>query len=374
MKKALIVATVLKKHIVQFHIPTIKMLKGMGWQVDVAAADDYDGEYDVSFCDNYYDIPFGRSPLSKTNITAYKQLKQLIDEGDYDVVHCHTPMGGFLTRLAACEARKKGTKVFYTAHGFHFYKGAPLLNWVLYYPAEKYCSGMTDVLITITKEDYELAKRKMKAAAIEYIPGIGIDVDKFRNAEALCQKETGKYRLLSVGEMVKNKNHISVIKALKLLNRDDIEYYIAGEGELKEELQKQAEELLPGQVHFLGYRNDLPQIYKSTDLFIHPSFREGMPVALMEAMAAGVPCIASDVRGSRDLLDEKYLFDPNDIDDIKSRIKDFLTGKLSDNGKDNQEIARKYSEDIVLRKIKALYEKFNNMQLLIMQNYDRRLD
>ena len=124
MKKALIVATVLKKHIVQFHIPTIRMLKDMGWQVDVAAADDYDGEYDVSFCDNYYDIPFGRSPLSKTNITAYKQLKQLIDEGDYDVVHCHTPMGGFLTRLAAREARKKGTKVFYTAHGFHFYKGA----------------------------------------------------------------------------------------------------------------------------------------------------------------------------------------------------------------------------------------------------------
>ena len=162
MKKALIVATVLKKHIVQFHVPTIRMLKDMGWQVDVAAADDYDGEYDVSFCDNYYDIPFGRSPLSKTNITAYKQLKQLIDEGDYDVVHCHTPMGGFLTRLAAREARKKGTKVFYTAHGFHFYKGAPLLNWVLYYPAEKYCSGMTDVLITITKEDYELAKRKMR--------------------------------------------------------------------------------------------------------------------------------------------------------------------------------------------------------------------
>ena len=356
MKKALIVATVLKKHIVQFHIPTIRMLKDMGWQVDAAAANDYDGEYDVSFCDNYYDIPFGRSPLSETNRTAYKQLKQLIDEGDYDVVHCHTPMGGFLTRLAAREARKKGTKVFYTAHGFHFYKGAPLLNWILYYPAEKYCSEMTDVLITITKEDYELAKRKMKAAAIEYIPGIGIDVDKFNNAEALCQKETGKYRLLSVGEMVKNKNHISAIKALKLLNRDDIEYYIAGEGELKEELQKQAEELLPGQVHFLGYRNDLPQIYKNADLFIHPSFREGMPVALMEAMAAGAPCIASDVRGSRDLLDEKYLFDPNDISEIADKINQVLMLIASGNY-DGYKDMSEYREQNVLKQLQVIYER-----------------
>lgn len=356
MKKALIVATVLKKHIVQFHIPTIRMLRDMGWQVDVAAANDYEGEYDVSFCDNYYDIPFGRSPLSKTNGAAYKQLKKLIDEGRYDVVHCHTPMGGFLTRLAARDARKKGTKVFYTVHGFHFYKGAPLKNWILYYPAEKYCSRLTDVLITITKEDYELARKKMKAGIIEYTPGIGIDVDRFRNAEPLCRKEPGKYRILSVGELVKNKNHISVIKALKTMGRSDVDYYIAGEGELKEELQKQADELLPGQVHFLGYRNDLPKIYKSADLFIHPSFREGMPVALMEAMAAGVPCIASDVRGNRDLLLEEALFHPNDISKMAKKILSGIQGNATKKSTyavciDN------FDKQEVLTIIKGIYDK-----------------
>ena len=234
MKKALIVATVLKKHIVQFHIPTIKMLKDMGWQVDVAAANDYDGDYDVSFCDNYYDIPFGRSPLSKTNRTAYKQLKQLIDNGQYDVVHCHTPMGGFLTRFAAREARKKRTKVFYTAHGFHFYKGAPLVNWILYYPAEKIASRYTDILITINQEDYQFARKNLYAKQIEYIPGVGVDIDRFTDAVPSLER-TDKKRLLSVGELIPRKNHKSVIEALNQLNDDSVEYLIAGDGELKEE-------------------------------------------------------------------------------------------------------------------------------------------
>lgn len=356
MKRVLVVATVLKKHIVQFHIPTIRMLKDMGWQVDVAAANDYDGEYDVSFCDNYYDIPFGRSPLSKTNRAAYKQLKQLIDEGQYDVVHCHTPMGGFLTRLAAREVRKKGTKVFYTAHGFHFYKGAPLINWIIYYPVEKYCSRLTDTLITIVKEDYEFAKKHMHSRNIEYIPGIGIDVEKFKNVEPLCKKNPEQYRILSVGELVKNKNHISVIKALKLLNRRDIEYYIAGEGELREELQKQAEEILPGQVHFLGYRNDLPQIYKSADLFIHPSFREGMPVALMEAMAAGVPCIASDIRGNRDLLNKNFLFKPNSERKMAIKISQCMEQK-GNLATCNRIDINEFAEKNVLKTLQVIYER-----------------
>lgn len=357
MKKALIVATVLKKHIVQFHIPTIKMLKDMGWQVDVAAANDYGNEkYDVSFCDHYYDVPFSRKPISHNNKTAYKQLKAIIDTNKYDVVHCHTPMGGVLARLAARGARKKGTKVFYTAHGFHFYKGAPIKNWALYYPIEKYCSKLTDVLITMAKEDYEFAKTHMQTKAIEYIPGIGIDINKFRNAKPLCEKKTGDpYRVLSVGEMVKNKNHISVIKALSRSNRKDIEYYIAGEGELKDELMKASEELLPGRVHFLGYRNDLPQIYKSVDLFIHPSFREGMPVALMEAMATGVPCIASNVRGNRDLLDKSCLFNPNSVEEIKKSIVLLLQQDNSEMINKNGQVLQELSAENVLKKINDIY-------------------
>ena len=155
MKKVLYVATVVKNHIMEFHIPYLKMLKEMGWETAVAARNDYENpsECVIPFCDIYYDIPFERNPFRLGNIKAYKELKMVIDEGNYDIIHCHTPVGALLTRLAAENARKRGTKVFYTAHGFHFYKGAPLINWLLFYPAERLLAHMTDVLITINKED-----------------------------------------------------------------------------------------------------------------------------------------------------------------------------------------------------------------------------
>ncbi len=359
MKKVLFVATVLKKHIVQFHIPTIKMLRDMGWQVDVAAANDYEGEYDVSFCDNYYDIPFSRKPISPNNTTAYKKLKDIIDTNKYDVVHCHTPMGGVIARLAARDARKKGTKVFYTAHGFHFYKGAPKKNWMLYYPAEKYCSRLTDVLITINDEDYVFAKKHMDAGTVEYIPGIGIDVDRFSDASGIIKKDNNKKYLLSVGELIPRKNHIAVIRAIEKLERDDIIYMIAGDGPMKATLEEAGFELRSktgSEVRLLGYRTDLPGIYKSADVYVFPSRQEGMPVALMEAMAAGVPCIASDVRGNRDLLLKGVLFQPDDISGISAKVLCGIQGNVTT--KSTYAVCiDDFDEQKVLTVIKEIYDK-----------------
>lgn len=180
MKKVLFVATVVKTHIMEFHIPYLKMFKEMGWETAVAARNDYENPADcvIPYCDTYYNIPFERNPLKPGNLKAYKELKHIIDEGEYDIIHCHTPVGAMLTRLAAKQARKKGTKVFYTAHGFHFYKGAPAINWILYYPVEKWLSRYTDVLITINKEDFERAKT-FRAGKVCYVPGVGIDLKKF---------------------------------------------------------------------------------------------------------------------------------------------------------------------------------------------------
>ena len=125
MKKVLFVATVVKTHIMEFHIPYLKMFKEMGWETVVAARNDYENPADcvIPYCDTYYNIPFERNPLKLGNLKAYTDLKKVIDGGGYDIIHCHTPVGAMLTRLAAKQARKNGTKVFYTAHGFHFYKG-----------------------------------------------------------------------------------------------------------------------------------------------------------------------------------------------------------------------------------------------------------
>lgn len=317
MKKVLFVATVVKTHIMEFHIPYLKMFKEMGWETAVAARNDYENPADcvIPYCDIYYNIPFERNPLKPGNLKAYKELKHIIDEGEYDIVHCHTPVGAMLTRLAAKQARRKGTKVFYTAHGFHFYKGAPAINWILYYPVEKWLSRYTDVLITINKEDYERAKT-FKASKVCYVPGVGIDLKKFN--EGYVNKEQKRreigvsandFVLLSVGELIPRKNHEVVIRALSVLKQLDklihIEYVICGRGAYEIDLKKLAEELdVADHVHFLGYRNDISEICNCADLFVFMSHQEGLPVALMEAMACGLPAVCSNIRGNTDLIED----------------------------------------------------------------------
>lgn len=316
MKKVLFVATVVKNHIMEFHIPYLKMFKEAGWETAVAARNDYEnpGDCQIPYCDTYYDIPFERNPFKPGNLEAYRKLKEIIDAGHYDIIHCHTPVGAALTRLAARVSRKRGTKVIYTAHGFHFYKGAPLLNWMIFYLVERWLAHYTDTLITINKEDYERAK-SFKAGRVCYVLGVGVDLNKF-NTQSVNRE--GKRRelgftkddfiLLSVGELIPRKNHQLVLHALGLLQKQgklgNIQYVICGRGVKLDELKALAQELqIADHVHFLGYRNDISAICQASDLFVFMSKQEGLPVAMMEAMACGVPVICSDIRGNTDLVE-----------------------------------------------------------------------
>lgn len=311
-KKVLFAATVVKTHIMEFHLPYLKMLQEMGWETSVAAKNDYEDPDScvIPFCDSYYDVPFARSPLNKANLRAYRMLKKLIDREHYDMIHCHTPVGAILTRLAARKARKNGTKVIYTAHGFHFFKGAPLLNWLIYFPAEWLCSFMTDVLITINKEDYAFARKHMHAARICYVPGVGVDTGRFggygRERDSVRERvgmRPEEFLLLSVGELTPNKNHEMVIRAMKLLEDTNVRYVIAGRGQRMEELKILVQNLnLQDRVTLLGYCDFVGPLCAAADAFIFPSFREGLSVALMEAMSARLPCIVGRIRGNTDLI------------------------------------------------------------------------
>ncbi|MBE6679624.1 MAG: glycosyltransferase family 4 protein [Ruminococcaceae bacterium] len=259
-----------------------------------------------------HNIDCVRSPLKKQNITAIKQIKSLVEEYKFDIVHCHTPIAAMCTRFACRKARKEGTKVIYTAHGFHFYKGAPLKNWLIFYPIEKICSNFTDTLVTINKEDFVLAQKKMKAKCVEYVPGVGIDVASVRDVTIDVSKKREELGLpekafvfLSVGELNANKNHTSVIKAIAEINKSDLHYVIVGSGELKETLERIAEENgVADRVHLLGYRRDVREILKAVDAYIHPSLREGLPVSVMEALASGLPIICSKIRGNVDVVED----------------------------------------------------------------------
>ena len=360
MNKVLFVATVVKTHIMEFHIPYLRMFKEMGWKTAVAARNDYENPADcvIPYCDTYYDIPFERNPLKLGNVKAYKELKKVIDTGAYDILHCHTPVGAMLTRLAAKQARKCGTRVFYTAHGFHFYKGAPAINWLLYYPAEKWLSRYTDVLITINKEDYERAKG-FKSGRVCYVPGVGIDLKKFHVGyvdKAEKRKEIGvgadDFVLLSVGELIPRKNHEVVIRAMSVLKQNSelnpIQLVICGQGTYESDLKRLAEELrVSDHVRFLGYRNDISELCNCADLFVFMSHQEGLPVALMEAMACGLPVVCSNIRGNTDL------------------IADGVTGLIADN------TPEKLAESInTMRKDTALRDRLATAALQKIKQFD----
>lgn len=366
-KRVLFVATVVKTHIMPFHIPYLKMFKEMGYETVVAARNDYENPEDcrIPYCDRFVDIPFQREPLRFENLRCYKKLKSIIDEGGFSIIHCHTPVGGVVGRLAAREARKTGARVIYTAHGFHFYKGAPIKNWLLYYPVEKFCSYFTDVLITINKEDFDLAQKKMKAKCVEYVQGVGVDLRKFSNStidKVAKRRELGvpenAVLLLSVGELIARKNHETSIRALADI---DAHYLIAGEGELHQRLQGVIDELGAGdRMKLLGHRNDVCELYKAADVFAFPSFQEGLPVSVMEAMACGLPCVASNIRGNTDLLadtEREFLCPPDNVSEYSEKIKILISNaQLREKiGRDNMNAVEKFGLEAVSNKMRNIY-------------------
>lgn len=362
--KVLFVATVVKTHILEFHIPYLKMFKDMGWETAVAARNDFENPDDcvIPYCDNYYDIPFERSPAKPGNVRAYKKLKKIIDEEGYDIIHCHTPVGGVIGRLASANARTKGSKVFYTAHGFHFFKGASLTNWILFYPVERLFARITDVLITINTEDFERAK-SFRSRRISYVPGIGVDFKKFIGGSAERAKNLRKELgipddatiWLSVGEVNKNKNHTVIIDVLK--DHDDSWFVLCGNGPKLKELKNKAKRLgVADRTIFAGYRTDVADFYKMADLFIFPSYREGLPVALMEAMASGIRCVASANRGTNDLMPESALrFKPADRRELKKKIQAAISSDCSIEIQRNIENLKAFDLKNVLRITRDLY-------------------
>ena len=308
MKHALIVATV-GSFITSFEKNDIKILQQMGYQVHVACDISEKKQELEALGVTLHPIPFARSPFSRKNLMAYRALKQVMEETTFSLVHCHTPVGGVLARLVAGRYRKSGCKVIYTAHGFHFFKGASKKNWLIFYTVEKLFAGRTDVLITINREDYERAVRKFRAKQVEYIPGVGLDLERFQKqknrevARAELAWEATDIYLLSVGELIARKNHELVLRAMKELNHPKLHYVIAGKGPLEGQLKEWiAQWKLEGQVELLGQRNDIPRLCEAADIFVFPSKQEGLPVALMEAMAMELPCVASRIRGNVDLL------------------------------------------------------------------------
>ena len=370
-KKVLLVATV-QCHICQFHRPLARVLHQLGYEVHVAACDNLaqkDG-MQLDFADRVFDIPFARSPLSLTNIKAYRMLKRLIDEQGYQIVHCNTPVGGVLARLACRKLRKKGMRVLYTAHGFHFYKGAPILNWMLYYPIEWLCAHWTDRLITITDEDEVLARAKFKTE-VKRIHSVGADSGKFfpisSEKKAELRKQYGvepdTAAILCVAELNKNKNQKTAISAMAQVVKEcpNAVLYLAGNGSEKETLQTQIRDLqLTDHVKLLGYTTKVADWFGISDIVVACSLREGLGMNVIEGMLCQKPVVASSNRGHRELVangETGYLVAPEDADAFALRLIALLQSQelAKAMGLAGQKRAEKYTDINVERELMEIY-------------------
>ncbi|EEJ50810.1 glycosyltransferase family 4 protein [Oribacterium sinus] len=330
-KRVLILASVASM-IGQFNRDNISLLQEMGYKVDVACNFKNGSTFSEESAKQLkkelieqgvrcFHVDFSRSPVQiGKHVQCYRTVKRLMLENQYLFCHCHSPIGGAIARIAGHATK---TKIIYTAHGFHFFKGASVLNWAIYYPIELLLSYWTNCLITINKEDYYRAKYKFHVKKTVYIPGVGIDSNRFLNlgiSREQKRQELGLSKedifVLSVGELNKNKNHEVVVRALAGLKGQNIVYMIAGEGNQREHLKTLAEENGVS-LRLLGFREDICPLLEAADVFAFPSKREGLSVSVMEAMFMKKPVIASKIRGNIDLIkdgENGLLVYPNTVD------------------------------------------------------------
>lgn len=327
MAKVLFVASVYS-HLEAFHIPFIDWLQSQGHIVHAAASQDTDPNRLRDLGVTCWDIPFRRSPFSLGNITAFARLRRLLFEHHYDLVHVHTPVAAFMGRLVS-RATRQG-KVLYTAHGFHFFRGASPLAWMLYYSAEKLAVRWTDGLIVMNQEDYANARRLgFQGDRLHFVHGVGVDLTTYKPGATTRGRSMGEIPweppvFICVGELNRNKNQAFLIEGWHRYSRQNPgTLLIVGDGPKKEKLIDTVRAKRIKGVQFLGYRSDVPDLLRLSDVAVLTSFREGLPRFLLEAMATELPIIATNVRGNRDLVENHVngiLVEPGDLDSLVSAL------------------------------------------------------
>ena len=375
MKKILLTCTDLMA--IQFFTEHIKFWHEKGYYVDLACSSvggrvnelvEFFGGIENS---SIRTVQLSRSPFKISNLKGYLQLKNFAQKEHYDIVVTNEPVMGLLTRLAF--ANKKETKVTYIAHGFHFYKGGSKLNNLIYKAIESVASHFTDTLVTINKEDFEVAKKfKLKKnGTIQYIPGIGVNTSKFyKSSKDNCieiRKELGlsddDFVIAVIGELNDNKNQETIIKALALLKNEcpNLKALFMGKGEKAEYLKNLCNELnIDDRTHFLGYRHDVNRILSVCDLGASASIREGLGLNIIEEMASGLPVVASENRGHRDIVtkDSGVLLQENTADEFAEAFLDLYKSpeKCETFSKNNLELCKRFDIDTIKALLLSIIE------------------
>ncbi|MCL8535268.1 glycosyltransferase family 4 protein [Chryseobacterium gallinarum] len=371
-KKILFVASI-PEHIKAFHLPYLKWFQDNGYETHIAV----NGSLALPYIDKFWQVDFERNPFKRKNFAAYRQLKKIISEENYALINCHTPMASVITRLAKKNITNSYTKLIYTAHGFHFYSGAPFINWLLYYPVEKYLTQYTDAIITINTEDYDrIRKEGSKNCEYFIVPGVGVNKKKFHAVTLNEKLELRKKNnfpentviLIYAAEFIARKNHNFIID---IVNRNlekfkNIKILFAGKGELDTELRNKVQKNGLGNIiEFLGFRTDIDEIYKMSDYGLSSSLQEGLPINVVEEMLCGLPVIATKERGHNELIDNRYngfQFTINSENEFIEIIEDIQNSKIDypTMSRNALQKAEKFELSNSLKEITQIYQKFLN--------------
>ncbi len=375
MKKILFVATVYH-HLASFHKPFMKMFHDRGFEVHAIGSNSMGRKDELTamgiIC---HDMEFYRIPLSSKNIRALKTLDDLFRHEYFELIHVHTPTAAFFTRYIA--SKHKQGKIIYTAHGFHFYRGAPLKNWLLYYYAEKLAVRWTDGLIVMNKEDYQLGKKlgyKEKENLFK-VHGVGVDLTEFRwddsKNDSNIRKELGlkddTLIVSCVAELSARKNQLFLLENWQSVVEKcpNTHLILVGTGRSEREIKEYIEKQTIQNVHLIGFRRDINQIISSSDIVTLVSKHEGLPKCLMEAMACGKIVVTTNVRGSRDLVEHESTGMVVGLDDGASLVQSFVTLLQSEQlrleyGQNGQRKVQNYSLQVVLQEMDEIYSRYLN--------------
>ena len=373
MKKVLFVANI-HKHFLAFHLPYIQWFKEQGYEVHVAAGGDRNVV--VPNADKMFYLSLERHPFKMANIKAYKELRRIIEAEGYCLVHCHTAMGSVVARLAARRERARGhLKVLYTAHGFHFFKGSPRRYWLMYYPMERWLSRYTDAIVTINQEDYELVKNRGFRNRDTYkIPGIGINTERLivtdEETRHSLRREYGydenAFIMIYIAEYIERKNHRFILEALPEIVKEfpNVKVLFVGRGVLMERMKALASTLhVEGHVDFLGFRKDIGQLIALSDIGISASRQEGLPMNMAEEMYAGLPVVASEDRGHKELVDNGgngFIFKQGDTREFVSQVLRLAKdpGMRAEFGKSASQKMQRFTLENALKEMAYIYERY----------------
>lgn len=363
-------------HLAVFHRPYLRWLREHGYRVDVAARES-DG-FALPEADRIHRIDFARSPFSRANWRAFRALLRLMRAGDYDLIHCHTPVASALTRLAARIAAPRAT-MLYTAHGFHFYPGAPARAWLIWGTAEWLLARLTDTLVTINGWDARAARRFLGARDVRLVPGMGVDLDRFRPLDADARAERRRalglgdddFVLLYIAEFIPRKNHALLIEAFARIaaRLPRARLLLPGDGPLQQAVQADcARRGLQDRVRFLGFRRDIPDLANAADCAVSTSRHEGLPIGLVEVMACGVPIVASEDRGHRELVVEGktgWIVAQDDADALVAHILALAAdpARRREMGAAARAHVQRFALDAALPAMTAIYEDVERRRL-----------